>query len=77
MPEIIKANQAEAPDPGRYMRISQLTQYISLGRTTIYRLAREGKFPKPIKLTENTTVWDVNEVDAWVEARRNAQGGAA
>ena len=63
--------------PGRYVRASQLAQMLGLSRSTIWRYASQGKFPKPIKLTENTTVWDMREVEAWVEARRAAQGGAA
>ena len=65
------------PQPGRYVRATQLAEMLGLSRSTIWRYASQGKFPKPIKLTENATVWDMREVEAWVEARRAAQGGDA
>lgn len=41
---------------------------------TIWRWVREGKFPKPFKLGESTTVWDLAEVDAFLA---QCAGGAA
>lgn len=42
---------------------------------TIWRWAREGKFPKPFKLGPSVTVWDAAEVEAFIAAQR--AGGAA
>ena len=36
---------------------------------TIWRWVREGKFPKPFKLGESVTVWDVAEVEAFINNR--------
>ena len=33
---------------------------------TIWRWVREGRFPKPFKLGEQTTVWDADEVDKFL-----------
>lgn len=41
---------------------------------TIWRWGREGKFPKPFKLSNGVTVWDEAEVDAFIAAR--AKGDA-
>jgi prophage regulatory protein len=43
-----------------------------LRRDSIYRLAREGKFPKPVKITERASGWLSGEVDAFI-AQRAAQ----
>lgn len=36
---------------------------------TVWRWVREGKFPKPFKLGESVTVWDVGQVDAFIAGR--------
>jgi len=33
------------------------------------RLTKEGKFPKPIKLTEKVTVWKAEDVLVWLESK--------
>jgi predicted DNA-binding transcriptional regulator AlpA len=37
---------------------------------TIWRWVRDGKFPKPIKLGASVTGWPIDEIDAFVAARR-------
>ena len=39
---------------------------------TIWRWVKDGKFPKPFKLGENSTCWDASEVDAWLASRKEA-----
>ena len=38
---------------------------------TIWRWVAEGKFPKPFKLGPNTTVWDLEQVEAAVECLKS------
>jgi prophage regulatory protein len=35
----------------------------------MYRLAKEGRFPKPIRLTTRRSGWLSEEVDQWIAAR--------
>jgi predicted DNA-binding transcriptional regulator AlpA len=44
-----------------------------ISRSTLWRWVNEGKFPKPIKLSEGVTVWRVEEVDAWIRSRGGAK----
>ena len=39
---------------------------------TIWRWVKNGTFPAPFKLGQNTTVWDASEVDAWLANRKEA-----
>ncbi|HEY8095139.1 MAG TPA: AlpA family phage regulatory protein [Methylobacter sp.] len=39
---------------------------------TVWRWVREGKFPKPFKLGEAVTVWDADQVDAFIAQRAEA-----
>jgi prophage regulatory protein len=39
---------------------------IPVSRNTIWRWVREDRFPKPFKLGPATTVWDADQVDAFL-----------
>lgn len=39
---------------------------IPVSKTAWYRGIREGKFPKPVKLSERTTAWRSTDIDALV-----------
>jgi prophage regulatory protein len=41
---------------------------------TVWRWVREGKFPKPFKLGQSVTVWDVGCVESFI-AQRSAGTG--
>jgi prophage regulatory protein len=47
-----------------------------LSRTTIWRLEREGLFPKRRLLTGKIVAWDETEVDEWIESRSKEFGPA-
>lgn len=49
--------------------IDQLTKKVSLGRSTIYRLIAEGKFPKPFQLVPNRNAWIESDIDAWLSEK--------
>ena len=36
---------------------------------TLWRYVKAGKFPKPYKLTERATAWNVGDVRAWLASR--------
>jgi prophage regulatory protein len=41
---------------------------IRFSRQHIHRLVKQGKFPPPVKLGENTNAWPEHEIDAHLEA---------
>lgn len=51
------------------MRVSQLAPRLGMSVNTIWRLSRQGKFPKPKKLSDKITVWDGGEVAAWLASK--------
>ena len=67
----------------RVYRLSQLATQkgvagvLPVGPATIWRWAREGRFPQPFKLGPATTVWDATEVDAFVAAQYSASKAAS
>lgn len=50
----------------------QLRQIIPLSETTIYEMERRGEFPRRFNLTPRCVVWDLAEVEAWIEERKQA-----
>ena len=72
----IKELQNAAPtDPRqlrRTIRRSELRQIVPLADSTIYELERRGEFPQRFYLTARCVVWDLAEVMAWLQSRRQA-----
>ena len=61
------------PDPPfrRTIKKPQLHQMVPLADSTIWEMGRRGEFPKRFLLTPRCVVWDLAEVEAWLERRRN------
>ena len=52
-----------------YIRVNALTKIIPFSASTIWRKAKSGSFPKPIKLSEQVTAWKCEDVRAWMNAK--------
>lgn len=65
------------PDRGvpALLRLPEVIGRTGLSRSTIYRLASLGEFPKGIKLTERTTAWCAAELGLWIATRRAVRDG--
>jgi prophage regulatory protein len=59
----------------RTIRRQELRQIVPLAETTIYEMERRGEFPRRFNLTPRCVVWDLAEVEAWGEARKQAPRG--
>lgn len=59
----------------RTIRRHELRQIVPLAETTIYEMERRGEFPRRFNLTPRCVVWDLAEVEAWIEARKQAPRG--
>lgn len=42
---------------------------LPISEKTLWTWVKEGKFPKPIKLSANVTVWRAEEVHQWIEGQ--------
>ncbi|MDR3482862.1 MAG: AlpA family phage regulatory protein [Burkholderiaceae bacterium] len=56
----------------RTIRRQELKQIVPLAETTIYEMERRGEFPRRFNLTPRCVVWDLAEVEAWIEQRKQA-----
>lgn len=51
------------------IRMKQLCQMLSLSRSTIWRMLREGSLPKPFKLSHHAVGWRLDQIEAWLEQK--------
>lgn len=66
-----------SPLTKRTIRRHQLREIVPLADTTIYDMEQRGEFPQRFYLTARTVVWDLSEVEAWLEQRRQASRAKA
>lgn len=70
-----KAKVEERPEPikpltdtpERMIQLREVMQLIGLGKTMIYRMIQENRFPPPYKLSPGASRWSEAEVVAWIE----------
>jgi prophage regulatory protein len=55
------------------IKINAVKEQTHLSIASIYRLAKQGDFPKPIKLGVKASGWLQCELDEWIESRLNAR----
>lgn len=60
-PQIVKRPEVEAAT--------------GLSRSSLYRLAAAGQFPRPIKLGSRAVGWRADEIAAWIEQRTAERDG--
>ena len=48
-----------------YLSDKQLALRYAVTRQTVWRWSREGKFPKPVTLSQGCTRWRLSDVEAW------------
>jgi prophage regulatory protein len=56
----------------RMIRRRELRELVPLADSTIYEMEQRGEFPKRFALSPRCVVWDLHEVETWLEARREA-----
>ncbi len=56
--------------PALFYRLPRVREICGgVAPSTIWAWVKAGTFPKPIKLSANTTAWPAADVDAWAQAR--------
>lgn len=54
----------------RTIRRHELRLIVPLADSTIYEMEKRGDFPRRFNLTPRCVVWDLDEVETWLEQRR-------
>ena len=62
----------DKPQADRLLRLAQVIEIAGIGKTMIYRLMRQQKFPQPFKPGGYASRWSESEVEAWRQAQRES-----
>lgn len=50
----------------------QLLKIVPLSERTILEMEKRGEFPRRFAITPRLVAWDLREVEAWIDARKEA-----
>lgn len=67
-----QTQQTTAQQIAHFYRLKQLKARLGVSGSSIWAWVKAGKFPKPVKLSENTTAWHAADIDAWAQSRIEA-----
>ncbi len=56
----------------RLLRIEEVASLLGIAKSTVYKNMRLGLFPKPINLTERTSVWRLSTEEDWVRSKEQS-----
>jgi prophage regulatory protein len=59
------------------LRIDTVLEITGLSRPTLYREISQGRFPRPIKITDRACPWRLSQIVEWVNTRERDAGLAA
>jgi len=52
-------------------RAKELSEALSISKSTIYLWIKQGDFPQPTKVGKNTSVWTEGQINDWMEKVEN------
>ncbi|HBC7420908.1 TPA: helix-turn-helix domain-containing protein [Serratia marcescens] len=55
-----------------YMRPAQVMRHFQISESTLWNWVKKGKFPKPDKLSDGVTRFDVAALREWLHSRKSS-----
>lgn len=56
--------------PKKLLKKTEVVELLGISSTTIYRLIKAGKFPKPIKLSPSRIAWTEAAIQKWLKSKK-------
>lgn len=53
------------------LRLREVLARTGLSRSSLYQLSSQGKFPRPVRLTERAVGWREGDVNRWIDSRED------
>jgi predicted DNA-binding transcriptional regulator AlpA len=57
-------------NPKKLLRPDEVADLLRVHQRHLRKLVRQGKFPRPIQVSERKPVWNEADISAWIDARR-------
>ena len=61
---MMQSIKSETEKKRGFLRLPQVLEILPISKSTWWKGIRDGRFPKPVKLTERTSAWSCAEIDA-------------
>ena len=56
------------------LRRPDVQQRTGLSRSSLYNLIKEGRFPRPVQISDRSVAWVSDDIDVWINTRiKNGQ----
>ena len=52
-----------------FVRLPAVLRMTGLGRSTVYRMIAQDKFPRPVRIGERAVAWRQSDLERWSGAR--------
>jgi len=62
-------NPTQDINPIGMMRAKQVLELVPFGRASLWKFAKNGQFPAPVKVTGGITAWRNKDVIEWLETQ--------
>lgn len=56
----------------KFVRLNELIQILPISKASIWRKVKNGTFPKPVKLSDAITAWDMADIEAYINSVKGA-----
>ena len=50
----------------KLLKIEEVIEKTTLGKSSIFDYVKKGKFPRPVKVGERAVAWKDDEIDEWI-----------
>lgn len=60
----------------RLLKLSEVIGLTGVSKSSIARKEEAGEFPKRIKVGPRRVAWSENEINAWIQATKEARGNS-
>lgn len=67
LPALTSNDSSDQPSP--FLRLPAVMKLTGLGRSTIYRMVAECRFPCPVRIASRAVAWRRADLDRWSESR--------
>ena len=60
-------DQPKPPPTERFLKLSDVTRQVGLGKTFVYNEVQAGRFPRPVKIGARASRWRLSDINKWMD----------
>ena len=59
-----------------FLRLREVLELIPVSKSSIWAMVKDGRFPKPVKLSPRVTCWREEDIQNYIASRSNDGGNS-